>query len=111
MTPTCKVTVRVAGDRSLAHVRDLAEEADNDPTALFGRRLRTARIAAGLTAADVAGILGCTQATVSRWETGDRTPTLHDLPGIASAVGTSVADLLGFSASDAAFRNGWRACV
>lgn len=88
---------------------------DDDPAAVFGRCLRTARLAADLTAVDVAGILGCSQAAVSRWETGDRTPTLHDLPAIARAVGTSVADLLGFNASeaayDAAFRDGWRACV
>ena len=82
----------------------------------FAQRLRSARLAAGLTHDKVAEVLGCAQATVSRWESGDRTPVLADLPAIARAVNANLADLLGLGAMDdhtyaAGYREGWRACA
>lgn len=62
-----------------------------DLATLFGLRLRRARHAAGLTALEVAEALGCSQAAVSRWETGGRVPALDVLPAIAHAAAANLA--------------------
>lgn len=63
----------------------------------FGDRLRSARLASGLTQYDVAGRLGATQANYSKYENGQITPRADSLMRIAQAAGTSVPYLLGLS--------------
>lgn len=56
--------------------------------------IQQARVRAGLTQAELADRLGTSQAVVSRWERGRRTPTIATLAKIAEAIGaTLVIDL------------------
>jgi tetratricopeptide (TPR) repeat protein len=63
-----------------------------DP-AILGRRIRNARVAAGLTQTEVAGADAST-AYVSRIESGHRRPDLALLEKLASRLGTTVDELL-----------------
>jgi DNA-binding XRE family transcriptional regulator len=60
----------------------------------ISERIRAARLAAGLTQAQLASILGTHQSAVSGWERG-LAPRAHRLPQIAAALGVTVDALLG----------------
>lgn len=53
----------------------------------FAARLRELRQAAGLTQVEAAERLNLPQHVISRWETGDRSPSLRQFPAIAKAYG------------------------
>lgn len=55
------------------------------------RRLRKMR---GLTQAEFASALGMSQASISRFETGERKPDVDDLIAIARFFGCKVDDLI-----------------
>lgn len=66
------------------------------PTSLFGRRLRAARLAAGLTQADLGRVLGLDDQNtgaprVSRYETGRHEPDQDTAAKIAKALNLPVA--------------------
>lgn len=66
------------------------------PTTLFGRRLRAARLAAGLTQAGLGRVLGLDDQNtaaprVSRYETGRHEPDQETMARIAKALGLPVA--------------------
>ena len=52
----------------------------------LGERLREARIARNLNGVELAAIVGCSPAALSRWETGDRRPKAVDLAKLAEAL-------------------------
>lgn len=52
----------------------------------LGDRLREARIARNLNGVELAAIIGCSPAALSRWETGDRRPKAVDLSRAAEAL-------------------------
>lgn len=66
----------------------------------LGEKLTQARKAAGLTQADVAAKLNVSRQAVSRWESGDTTPTMDKLKTLAKIYGVS----LDWLCSDAADR-------
>lgn len=66
------------------------------PATLFGRRLRAARVDAGLTQADLGRVLGLDDQNtgaprVSRYETGRHEPDQETMAKIAEALGLPVA--------------------
>jgi tetratricopeptide (TPR) repeat protein len=73
-----------------AHLAELSKTID---PAILGRRLRNARVAAGLTQTEAAGGHAST-AYVSRIEAGQRRPDLKLLGQLAEQVGTTVEELL-----------------
>ena len=54
-------------------------------------RLRMER---GLTQGQLADILGCPQATISRWEQGTNSPSTKSLRALAKALDCSIDDLI-----------------
>jgi transcriptional regulator with XRE-family HTH domain len=54
---------------------------------MIGAKIRTARKAAGLTAAQLAELVPVTTTTVLRWERGEVSPSLDYLERIADALG------------------------
>jgi tetratricopeptide (TPR) repeat protein len=72
---------------------NLAELSKSIEPAILGRRLRNARVAAGLTQTEAAGGDAST-AYVSRIEAGQRRPDLKLLGRLAERVGTTVDELL-----------------
>lgn len=65
----------------------------------FTETLKTLRTGAGLNQVALAQMLGCTQVTVSLYESGRREPDLDDLMTIAEKLNTTPNVLLGFEAS------------
>jgi len=59
-----------------------------------GVRLRTARLAAGMTQRQLAEALGVEAITVSRWERGVTMPSLPRLRRVAEITETTVSDLV-----------------
>jgi transcriptional regulator with XRE-family HTH domain len=57
--------------------------------------VRRARVAAGLTQAELAGRTGTTQSAVSRLESGRLLPTLTVLERVAAATGRTITVVLG----------------
>ena len=64
----------------------------------FAETLKTLRTGAGLNQVALAQMLGCTQVTVSLYESGRREPDLDDLMTIAEKLNTTPNVLLGFEA-------------
>lgn len=60
------------------------------------QRIRQARKAAGITQEELAHILGINRATLSKYESGVIEPSISQLVSIASALNTSLPELLGF---------------
>lgn len=60
---------------------------------LFSRNLRRLRLEKGLTQEQLAGILGVSVQSVSRWECGNTLPDVMLLPEIAKLYGVTVDDL------------------
>lgn len=48
--------------------------------------LACARLASGLTQKQLADLVGCNQKDISRWETGDRKPTIESLLKLSKAL-------------------------
>ena len=57
--------------------------------------LASARNRAGLTQVSLAAILGVHPITVTRWESGERTPSIDTVVRLAAALNTTVGALLG----------------
>jgi transcriptional regulator with XRE-family HTH domain len=65
--------------------------ADRGAARAYGDRLRQARVRAGRTQADLAADIGCTQATVSAYESGARRPPAAVEAALDAALGERVA--------------------
>lgn len=61
---------------------------------IAGRLIRAARIARGMTLAEVAAIVGCTPANVSHMEAGRQSVSMEQLDLLAMALGVPVAVLM-----------------
>ena len=66
---------------------------DRSLLSIWGKRLRDARKAAGLTQLELAVLLGTIQEQISRWECGVYAPVDEMRPRIAKALGVTVLDL------------------
>lgn len=60
----------------------------------MGEKLRAARKAAGLTQAQLAEKIGCTQRDISRWEAGLVEPGVLIVKKMAQALGCSMDDIV-----------------
>ena len=60
----------------------------------LGSRLRQLRLEKNISRKDLADILFVSQATISRWESGDRQPDLVTLSQIARALGVDPSEIL-----------------
>jgi|GEM_PF-1674753 len=60
-----------------------------------GEKIREARKSHGWNQTTLAGKVGITLQTISRWEKGEREPKAGELKRIASALGVSIAYLMG----------------
>ena len=58
-----------------------------------GRRLREARLAAGLSQAGLSNLIGCGETEISRYETRGQTPAATRLSAMAQACGVPMEDL------------------
>ncbi len=67
----------------------------NDARKNFGRRLRRAREARGLTAQQVADRSGVAVTAISHFETGRRGPSIDNLYALCIALAVSADELLG----------------
>lgn len=68
----------------------------------LGKKIRAHRDELGLTQAELADKLGLTYSSVSQWESGRATPRTPILRQLAELFDTTVADLMGEDASEAA---------
>lgn len=68
----------------------------------LGKKIRAHRDELGLTQAELADRLGLTYSSVSQWESGRATPRTPILRQLAELFGTTVADLMGEDATEAA---------
>lgn len=64
----------------------------------FAEQLKAARQRAGMTQQELADAVGVTKAAVCTWEAGTSRPRMAKMNDIATALGTSVPELLGESA-------------
>lgn len=60
----------------------------------FGERLKQLRVDKKLTHAQLANLMFVSQSTISRWESGDRTPDITILSRLAECLDVSLNDLL-----------------
>lgn len=60
----------------------------------MGKKLREARLAAGMTQQQLADALGCKVKDVSRWENGHVEPGVLTVKKMAQALGCSMDDLV-----------------
>ncbi len=67
------------------------------PDELFGRRLKTAREAAGLTQQELGDAVGTNKRVIARYEAGQAAPSVHAAARMARAAGTSLDALAGLS--------------
>jgi len=65
----------------------------------IGARLAEARLATGLSQGAVGAALGCSQAAVCKWETGQNAVSTETLVRLAAVLDTDVHWLLGITAS------------
>ena len=63
----------------------------------FGQRLRQARKAQGLTAAQLADYAGCSRASITCWESDPTLPSVTCLPGLCRALGMTADQMLGMT--------------
>lgn len=52
-----------------------------------------ARLASGLTQKQLADLVGCNQKDISRWETGDRKPTIDSLMKLSKALNLPLEEI------------------
>lgn len=60
----------------------------------FGANLRAARLAAGLSQADLAQAIGVDRTAISQWELGQSEPRIGRLPALAAALSTTCEQLV-----------------
>lgn len=60
----------------------------------FGLRLREARLAAGFTQTDLAGLVEVSQTTISSWELGDTEPNIVKIRRLARVLNVTVGFLI-----------------
>jgi len=65
-----------------------------DPAAILGRRLREARLRAGLDLRDAAARAGISAVSLQKYETARMTPTVHRLAALAGEYGCTTDELL-----------------
>ena len=65
------------------------------PRTILGQRLQTARLAAGLTQAQLADAAGAPPRTYQSWELGEAEPRATQLAALAQALGVAVGELVG----------------
>lgn len=65
----------------------------NELSRLIGRNVKAARMRSGLTQSQLAEVLELDSVTVSRLETGVQVPSIERLNDVATALGTSLAQL------------------
>lgn len=70
------------------------DASSTDLCLLVARRVRRARLAAGLSQEELAGRCGLDRTYISGIERGRRNPTVRALGDLAAALGVSAADLL-----------------
>lgn len=58
-------------------------------------KIKEFRLKAGLTQAELAEMIGKPQQHISRWENGERTPSVKALMLLAQALKCSIGDLVG----------------
>ena len=68
----------------------------------FSTRLKRIRLDSGLTQAELADKLGITNRAVGAWESGRSKPRLDKMKELAVLFDTTVADLMGEDATEAA---------
>ena len=61
----------------------------------LGGRIRTLRVAAGLTQAQLAAALGVGRIAVNRWERGRRSPSMPSLVALSIALDVTMDQLAG----------------
>lgn len=74
---------------------------DRTLRSIWGKRLREARRAAGLSQLQLAEALGTIQEQISRWECGVYAPVDAMRPRLAKALGSTVGDLFPYPDDDA----------
>jgi len=72
----------------------MAKATDTDMAEVIGNNLRAARMRAGLTLEHVAEVVGVEPVTVSRWESGTRSPSVSVLARLAQITGVDPGSLL-----------------
>lgn len=72
----------------------MARATDIEMAKTIGNNIKMARTRAGLTIEHVAEVCGVEPVTVSRWESGDRSPSISILARIASMAGVEPGALL-----------------
>jgi transcriptional regulator with XRE-family HTH domain len=60
----------------------------------LGAKIRAARRTAGFSQAELAELMGVQQSSISQWERGHTRPSLEHLVPLATALGTSLDELL-----------------
>lgn len=77
----------------------------------IGEKIKAARIAAHMTQADLANILGVAYQNIGQWESGKRNPKLDTMAKIACALGVRIEDLIEVETFDtgAEFDERWKA--
>lgn len=73
---------------------------DRTLRSIWGKRLRDARKAAGLSQLQLADDIGTIQEQISRWECGVYAPVDAMRPRLARALGVTVADLFPYPDND-----------
>ena len=76
----------------------------------IGEKIKAARIAARMTQADLAKILGVAYQNIGQWDSGKRNPKLDTIIKIAEALGVRIEDLMGLETFDtgAEFEERWK---
>jgi ribosome-binding protein aMBF1 (putative translation factor) len=96
-TPAARGRPRKADSKPAPRTGSLAANTDEAPSPLqilFGENLRTARLIAGLSQAELAARSGLMQQYLSKVETGHKNVTLRTMATLAEAVGRDVSVLL-----------------
>ena len=86
------------------HAASLLKKEEQSMSVELGPTLSIARRNAGMTQAAAAAALDTTPTTISRYESGEREPSIANLVGLANAYGVAVQDLIegGIHASEGA---------
>jgi DNA-binding XRE family transcriptional regulator len=78
-----------------AYKYHVSQPIDSSPTAKrIGHRVKSGRLALGMTQAQLAELTGMTEGNISRLESGKHLPSLGTLEKVASALGLSLASLI-----------------
>lgn len=86
-----KLVARVA-ERGVT--RREAARIEGDPARMLGALIAEARLAAGMSQAELAAAVGCSPAFINHWERGARAPSLAKLARMAEELGVSMRELV-----------------